>query len=57
MSFIKNTFLILIALLIIYSCNKTNDSSDDGMRSYSFNVNSKKYDDKGYCGGLYGCGF
>ena len=56
-SLIKNTILFIIALLILYSCKKTNVSSDDGMRSYSFNVNSKKHEGKGYCGGLYLCGF
>ena len=53
----KYLFFIL-ALLIFCSCKKTNESSDDGMRSYSFNVNSKKYEEKGYCGGLsYLCTF
>jgi hypothetical protein len=53
--------LYIPALLILFSCKKTiessNESSDEGMRSYSFNVNSKKYEEKGYCGGLYLCTF
>lgn len=59
MRLIKNTILFITAFLIIYSCKKTNESSDvDAMRSYSFNVNSKRYEGKGYCGALeYQCGF
>jgi hypothetical protein len=57
MSLIRNAIIFIPVILILYSCKKTNESSDDGMRSYSFIVNGKKYEDKGYCGGLYLCGF